>query len=147
MDPISAAGIGLSVTSLCLQAFAGCVKGFELLVNAAEMPARYQYLRTRLRLEQSRLLNWGEQVGLLEEMLDRPSQALSMSHNMIIDVLLEMQAAFRSCLKVTNKYDSLVIAAAGRQPIDSGSTKQAAFMKKARCYWDNASTVGKRLEW
>lgn len=27
MDPISAAGIGLSVTSLALQVFAGCVKG------------------------------------------------------------------------------------------------------------------------
>ena len=27
MDPISAAGIGLSITSLALQVFAGCIKG------------------------------------------------------------------------------------------------------------------------
>ena len=29
MDPISAAGIGLSITSLCLQVFAGCIKGWQ----------------------------------------------------------------------------------------------------------------------
>lgn len=30
MDPISAAGIGLSVVSLVFQAFAGCVKGMSV---------------------------------------------------------------------------------------------------------------------
>ena len=34
MDPISAAGIGLSVTSLTAQIFSGCIKGRKYSINA-----------------------------------------------------------------------------------------------------------------
>lgn len=37
MDPISAAGIGLSVASLVLQVFAGCIKG-NALSQSSQIP-------------------------------------------------------------------------------------------------------------
>lgn len=125
MDPVTAAGIGLSITSLVLQVFAGCVQGrlhifalnpradnddtgYQLFVEAQGMPESYQYLRVRLRMEQTRLLHWGEKVGLLEEVMETPSKILQLHRNLIIDILLEVQALFKSCVKIEGKYDSLV---------------------------------------
>ncbi|KAL9616061.1 MAG: hypothetical protein Q9160_009032 [Pyrenula sp. 1 TL-2023] len=110
MDPISAASIGLGVTSLALQLFAGCVKSYQLYVDATDMPAALEHIRARLRLEQIRLLNWGEKAGLLEEELEQPSMILQLHRNLIIDILLEIQQLLKSCLRIETQYDSLVTA-------------------------------------
>ena len=110
MDPISAAGIGLSVTSLALQLFAGCVKSYQLYLDAANMPATFEHLRARLRLEQVRLLNWGEKAGLLEEKLEQPSMVLRLHRNLITNILLEIQQLLQSCQKIETRYDSLITA-------------------------------------
>lgn len=72
------------------------------------MPLKYQHLRTKLRIEQSRMLLWGEKIGLVEERLDRPSRMLSMNRNLILDILVEIQACFSSAVKVTAQYDRLL---------------------------------------
>ena len=72
------------------------------------MPAEYQHLRVRLRFEQIRLLKWGEQIGLAQEILDQPSKILSLNRNLIIDILLEIQANFRACVAVQETYDDFV---------------------------------------
>ncbi|RMZ89826.1 hypothetical protein DV736_g2952, partial [Chaetothyriales sp. CBS 134916] len=145
MDPISAAGIGLSVASLALQVFAGCIKGYELFIDAVEMPSKYATMRTQLRIEQSRLLNWGEQVGLLEELLEEQNQALFLQHNLVVEVLLEVHAAFRACLQKQTKYDA--IAFANANALTGSSPKQSAFLKRARSIWRSTNKAGARLEW
>lgn len=59
-------------------------------MEASDLPADYQYLRTRLRIEQSRHLNWGEQIGLLEDSLEQPSRLLHLHRNLILEILLEV---------------------------------------------------------
>ncbi|KAL2048354.1 hypothetical protein N7G274_000265 [Stereocaulon virgatum] len=108
MDPISAAGIGLAVVPVVIQVFAGCIKGYQVLAEVEDMPAAYQHLLVRLRVEQTRLLNWGEKVGFVEQLLDHPSKTLQLDRNLVFDVLLEIQALFKDCVKITNKYDHLV---------------------------------------
>src|SRR5271170_905829 len=108
MDPISAAGIGLGVTSLALQLFSGCIQGYQIFLDAAGMPENFEHLRVRMRIEQVRLLNWGEKVGLLEDMLEQPSVALQLHRNLIIDILFEIQRLFKGCLKIKEKFDNLV---------------------------------------
>ena len=72
------------------------------------MPARYQHLRVRLQIEESRLLNWGEKVGLEQERLDNPSRILLQNGNLIIEVMLEMQALFKETTHIVNEFDPYV---------------------------------------
>jgi hypothetical protein len=72
------------------------------------MPSSFQHLRVRLQIEQSRLLNWGQKIGLVEGALEKPSRTLQLNRNLIIDILLEVQTLFRECVKVQEKYDNLV---------------------------------------
>lgn len=72
------------------------------------MPNAYQHLRVRLRAEQIRLLKWGEKIGFVEELLDKPSQALGLNRNLIIDILLEIQAVFRDSLQIQGRFDKFV---------------------------------------
>lgn len=165
MDPISAAGIGLSVSALVLQVFVGCVKGeqpfcwtyvnigecdrkkdYQLFVEADGMPAAYQHFRTRLQIEQTRLLNWGEKLGLLEELLDRPSQILQLNRNLILDILLEVQASFRSCIKVTSKFDVHVQS----QEVPAGpavNRVKTSFLERTLARLQSPAKLSARLKW
>ena len=69
------------------------------------MPAAYHHLRIRLAIEQQRLLNWGEKVGLEQERIKSPSRLLQQNGNLIIDIMLEMQATFRETVKIEGQYD------------------------------------------
>ena len=55
MDPVTAAGLALSVTLLALQLLGGCIKGYEIFLGISEMPSQYEHLRVRMGLEQTRL--------------------------------------------------------------------------------------------
>ncbi len=72
------------------------------------MPQEYQHLRVRLRIEQTRLLRWSQKVDLVEERLEWPSRILLLNRNLIVDVLLCVQAAFRDCVDIQRQYDHLV---------------------------------------
>ena len=93
-------GLGLPVADKHL--------GYNLFIDVVDMPEAYQHLQVRLRIEQIRLLKWGEQIGLAEELLDRPSKSLSLNRNLIIDILLEIQTNFRACVAVQETYSDLV---------------------------------------
>jgi hypothetical protein len=161
MDPISAAGIGISIVSLVLQVFAGCVKGmylcsnqelwtnlsgYEIYLHASGVPESYQHLRTRLRIEQARLLNWGESVGLVEELLKSPSHVLQLNHNLILDILLEIQAAFKSCVEIGETFDRFVpdeLPASGTKL----GQKPASFLKRSLAILDKKPKIVSRLQW
>ena len=147
MDPVTAAGLGLSVTSLALQVFSGCITGYQMFIEAKDMPAAYEHLRTRLLIEQTRCLNWGEKVGLLEELLDEPSEFLQLNHNLILNILLEVQKAFRSCMKVTEKYDPIVAASSQRSVDVVRGNNRSAFLEKTLAVWQKGGRVARRIEW
>lgn len=117
------------------------------------MPENYHYLRIRLRFEQIRLLKWGEQIGLAEDVLGRTSQALSLNRNIIIDILFEIQAAFRKCAKVQETYEDL--APEEFQPltrsvedINNGFSKGTnAFSKRLMQLVEKGPEATKRLRW
>ena len=46
-------------------------------------------------------------MGLVEELLDEPSRVLLQNRNLVIDILLEIQALFKSCVAIQAKYDQL----------------------------------------
>lgn len=110
------------------------------------MPAAYQHFRTRLQIEQTRLLNWGEKLGLVEELLDHPSQTLQLNRNLIIDILLEIQASFKSCVKVTSKYDRHVRAQEiSTIPIVNGAKN--SFLERTLARFDSPAKLSARLQW
>ena len=181
MDPISAAGIGLGITSLTLQIFAGCIKGrstcpgsiilqptspylqglsttgYQLFAYAEGMPAAYQHLRVRLRIEETRLLNWGQKIGLVEELLDSPSRALKQNRNLIIDILLEIQALFRGCVAIQAKFDHLVPQRSiEKEPVaDRGKgqfhqrfpTASDSMLDKTLRFLEKSPQAPRRLQW
>lgn len=110
------------------------------------MPAAYQHLCTRLKIEQTRLLIWGEKLGLVEELLDHPSQILQLNRNLIIDILLEVQASFKSCVKVTSKYDMHVRS----QQVPSGTAINRAkpsYLERTLARLESPAKISARLQW
>jgi len=82
-----------------------------------------------MRIEQTRFLEWGDKVGLIEDALDRPSRVLHLNRNLIVDLLLEVQALLKSCATMGSKYDPIVelkepvVAGSERSPKEAPSTK------------------------
>ena len=147
MDPVTAAGIGLSVTSLTLQVFSGCITGYQMFIEAKDMPVAYEHLRTCLGIEQTRCLNWGEKVGLVEELLDQPSTFLRLNYNLVSDILLEVQQAFRSCVNVTEKYDPIVAASSPTSGLMVSGSRGSNFREKTLSFWRKGGRVAARVEW
>lgn len=110
------------------------------------MPAAYQHFRTRLEIEQTRLLNWGEKLGLVEELLDHPSQILQLNRNLILDVLLEVQSSFKSCIKMTAKYDVHVRP----QAVPTGALVnkvKMSFLERTLARLESPAKLSARLQW
>jgi hypothetical protein len=154
MDPISAAGIGLGVASLALQLFSGCIQGYQIFLDAAGMPEDFEHLRVRMRIEQVRLLNWGEKAGLLEDMLEQPSVVLQLHRNLIIDILFEIQRLFKGCLKIKEKFDNLMPVRRSQTADlvvqDSNSVSPRginALLRRTLKVLEKTPQVPKRLQW
>ena len=116
------------------------------------MPRAYQHLRVRLRVEQTRLLNWGEKVGIVEDLFEEPSKSLRLDRNLVFDVLLEIQTLFRSCVNITDKYDPIVPS----KQIDSDSEISSdprhprgtkSILKKLLGITEGAPQMRSRLLW
>ena len=120
------------------------------------MPASFQHLRVRLRIEQTRLLNWGQKIGLVEEMLSEPSRSLEQNRSLIIDILLEVQALFKACIVIETKHDRYLPQRWTKTPKDAPDSAtfdqrfpQAtnSFLQKTLRVLDKASEVPDRLLW
>jgi hypothetical protein len=110
------------------------------------MPAAYQHHRTRLRIEQTRLLAWGQKVGLLEESLEEPSQFLEYNRNLVIDVLLEIQTTFKACVKLGTKYDVLAPPKT-TPPVDDLRKESNPLLQKALAFLEKTPQLSARLQW
>lgn len=118
------------------------------------MPARYQHLRVRLQIEETRLLNWGEKVGLEQERLDNPSRTLLQNGNLIIEVMLEMQALFKETTHIVNEFDpyvqkpTLEKGAAGEAEFDKRLSRLPnAMLEKTLRFFEKVPKTKVRLKW
>jgi hypothetical protein len=111
----------------------------------AGMPSKYRHLKTRLRIEQTRLLTWADKIGLVEQLLDQHSRTLSMNRNLIMDVLLEIQATFKSVVKVTGVYDRIVPVQ--ELPANTSTRPQISILRRTLDHLENPSKLIARLEW
>ena len=116
------------------------------------MPDAYQYLRVRLRVEQTRLLNWGEKVGIVEDCFEEPSRSLHFDRNLVLDVLLEIQTLFKSCVKILEKYDPIVPSKQIPSNADVSSDRRyppgsKSVLMKVLSLTEKTPQLGRRLQW
>lgn len=117
------------------------------------MPAEYQHHRLRMRIEQTRFLEWGEKVGLIEDTLDRPSRVLNLNRNLVIDLLLEVQALLKSCATVGSKYDPIVplkepIVAGSERSLQRGSSEKTDKLRKRTLHiLEKTKEMPARFQW
>jgi Prion-inhibition and propagation/Protein tyrosine and serine/threonine kinase len=118
--------------------------GYQLLIDVAGMPKAYQHLLVRLRLEQARLINWGEKVDLVEDQLDQPSRILHLHRNLILDILVEMQVAFKLCLKTSAKYGPISSTSGS---IVKPEKEKRTILQRTMAILDKAPTLAQGLQW
>ena len=105
---------------------------------------------TRLRIEQTRLLNWGDQVGLLEASLETTSISLGLNRNLIHDVLLEIQAAFRGCVDIQARFDPVTKSShlsPQPKPTQQRALKRKALLERVLDIPDKSFRAATRLQW
>ncbi|ORY59249.1 prion-inhibition and propagation-domain-containing protein [Pseudomassariella vexata] len=114
MDPVSAAGLALSVASIGLQVYTGCIQGIQLLVTAKNFPEECKYLNLRLRMEQQRLFAWSETSGL-QELDDKNQQKILESNTFVLhrttvlDLLVQIQCLFKEFRDQQKQYKRLQV--------------------------------------
>ena len=116
------------------------------------MPDAYEYLRVRLRVEQTRLLNWGEKVGIVEDWFEEPSKLLQFDRNLVLDVLLEIQTLFKSCVKILEKYDPIVPSKQIPSNAEFSFNRRyprgtKSVLKKVLSLTEKTPQLGRRLQW
>ncbi|KAL8788568.1 MAG: hypothetical protein Q9213_001641 [Squamulea squamosa] len=92
-----AAGVG-GLISLSLTLFRGCVQGFEIIQRAAHAGSEADNFRCKLEVEQYRLIQWAEQIGLE----DQPSERLNWT--LVRDILKQMEALLLDPQNLRKRY-------------------------------------------
>jgi len=118
-----------------------------MFIDVKNMPANYEHLRTRLRIEQARCLNWGEKVGLVEELMNESSKTFQLNYNLILEILLEMQKAFRSSMSIQQKFDPIAAASHPPQQSSSPASERKSFKDRTLAVWKKSGHVVGRIEW
>ncbi|KAH6679568.1 prion-inhibition and propagation-domain-containing protein [Halenospora varia] len=120
MDPITAAGIALSVAALAGQVFSGCIQGIQFIVTAKNLPEESKYLNLRLRMEQQRLFAWSETSGLMDHQNEkdqkiRESNTFVIHRTTILDLLVQIQCLFQEFEKAQIKNEYLKVV---QEPVE-----------------------------
>jgi len=117
-----------------------------MFLQTKDMPKTFEHLRTRLKIEETRLLNWGENVGLVEELLESPSQALQYNRNLILEILIQVQSAFKACIKIETKFSGIVAGGAGERESPASKSKRS-FLRKTLAILEKPAGVPALLQW
>ena len=126
MDPVSASGLALSAVSLAFQVFSGCVKAYQILIEAEGLPKKYEYLRLRLQLEQCRLLDWATVAEISDdECLVNGStiaDAWQLEQSMAMKALKQMESLLSEMEKMGTKLSSTLPEGPGEPAVAVGRT-------------------------
>ncbi|EAQ82951.1 hypothetical protein CHGG_10769 [Chaetomium globosum CBS 148.51] len=127
MDPASLAGLGLGAASVAFEIFDGIRKGYEMFEVAVNMPEDCASLKLSLRLECTRLLDWGDLAGLSDHR-DHPKfdRKLKANRATIMALLSEIRALIDRLGKISLRSDDVLAvlpaaAAAGSEAAALGT--------------------------
>lgn len=123
---------------------------YQLYEDMAGMPSTYHHLRVRLFMEQSRLLRWGDKLGLIEDRFVVPSQILRLDRNLIIDVLFEIQSALTGCAALQTAYDMIVPSKSNVLPSLESSIQKSfreRFLEKTLAVVEKSKEAPKPMGW
>ncbi|KFY71370.1 hypothetical protein V499_08434 [Pseudogymnoascus sp. VKM F-103] len=110
MDPVSLAGLGLGAASIAFQIFEGIKTGYGIFEDAADMPEQCESLRLRLRLECTRLLDWGDLSGLSEpQNHSRFDRKLKTNRATIMALLSEIKMLIDKLQKISLRSDGVLL--------------------------------------
>ncbi|GME23425.1 hypothetical protein GTA08_BOTSDO05555 [Neofusicoccum parvum] len=93
----------MDAVSLTFQVFSACMKGYQLLTEAQDMPNEYKYMRIHLKKEQYRLLDWGHVAGVAE--LDDALGISSSDKGLLHDVLEQQQLLLNAFGKYEKRHN------------------------------------------
>lgn len=88
MDPLTAPALGLGAASLAIQVFDGVKSGYHYFEAAVQMPVDCESFKLRLRIEYTRLLDWGDLAGLTDESKHKQFDTRLKANRAIIMALL-----------------------------------------------------------
>ncbi|KAL8806498.1 MAG: hypothetical protein Q9182_001280 [Xanthomendoza sp. 2 TL-2023] len=116
-----AAGAG-GLISLSLTLFRGCIQGFEILQLAAHAGSEADNFRCKLEVEQYRLMQWAERVGLEEQ----PSERLNWT--LVRDILKQMEALLVDTQALKKKYHLDLVPADSKGLVSAVSSSATTLM-------------------
>ncbi|KAK4182967.1 prion-inhibition and propagation-domain-containing protein [Podospora australis] len=148
-DPLSVAGLAIGVASLAFELFSGCVKGYNLILTAKEMPEACRYLMVRLRMEKEKLLGWAILAGLSEDD-DTLKSTLKMNRHTLIDALREMQILLLDVSKMDARYNlQLIVDNSDDEPASDPTppTQLLKIEERAVRFFDKTRRFPTRLKW
>jgi hypothetical protein len=129
--------------------------GYQLLSEAINLPAEYHYVRTRLEIEQARLLDWGRFIGISETECSLPIgrasrgavlEVLEQQH----DLLLKF-GQYDNRLKPIQKPLLVELREGARDHKQEGSTVYLPHLQdlrlRALSYATTARSLPHRLRW
>ncbi|KAL9001435.1 MAG: hypothetical protein Q9169_000010 [Polycauliona sp. 2 TL-2023] len=114
-----AAGAG-GLISLSLTLFRGCIRGFEIMQLAAHAGSEADNFRCKLEVEQYRLLQWAERIGLEEQPDERFNWIL------VGDMLKQMEALLLDTQMLKKKYRLDLVDSDALTPETSASASTVA---------------------
>ncbi|KAK4232044.1 prion-inhibition and propagation-domain-containing protein [Podospora fimiseda] len=164
MDPVSIAGLAISVASISLQVYSSCIQGIQLVITAVNYPDDCKYLNLRLRMEQQRFFAWSEASGLME--LDQKNRDKVLESNTfvlhrqtVLDLLVQIECLFKEFqehqkrtkrLQTTPDQDQILDkpekdAADANFPLPK---RRSDFIRKAmKNLKERSQEAGQRLRW
>ena len=98
MSGFEAAASAAGVISLSFTLFKGCIQAFGFVETAAQLGTDADIIRCKIELEQYRLYQWAEQVGLE----DRPKKHLNWS--LVANILQQLEALLTSSKEWKERY-------------------------------------------
>ncbi|KAF4457414.1 protein kinase, catalytic domain-containingprotein [Fusarium austroafricanum] len=156
MDPLSVAGLAIGAVSLAFELFSSCVKGYELILEAKDMPKSCRYLLVRFQLEKEKLLSWAVLAKLTEK--DSFADAgLRLNRHTVIDTLREIQVLLLDFSKLDETYKLKLIGStsiSNESPDKQSQVKvpclgddNSVLQAKALNFVEKTRKYPKRLQW
>ncbi|KAK4456636.1 prion-inhibition and propagation-domain-containing protein [Cladorrhinum samala] len=164
MDPVSIAGLAISVASIGLQVYSGCIQGIQLVITAVNFPEDCKYLNLRLRMEQQRLFAWSEASGLVD--LDAKNRDKVLESNTfvlhrqtVLDLLVQIDCLFKEFREHQQRVKHLQTTPDQEQVLEKPEKdasdanfplpkRRSEFIRKAmRALKETSKEAGQRLRW
>ncbi|KAM7187572.1 protein kinase [Rhypophila sp. PSN 637] len=162
MDPISLAGLGLGAVSLAFELFSSCIKGYNLILEANNMPKTCRHLLVRLQMEKEKLLGWAVLARLSDDDGLSSGPGLRLNSHTVIDALREIQVLLLDFVHLQKRYGLALVPASSTSgdqiTTEEGTSSDTAgptilrddyskLQRKALRFIDKTRKYPRKLQW